>query len=100
MTPLVEKYYSGIRSSQIASSETTRYKWKFASKLDREQLETIKDSVDSLTNKELKSAAGASSTAAESQSTKRRVLGPTMPPPGVGIGIRGPGDDEGMIQLF
>ncbi|RUS22459.1 hypothetical protein BC937DRAFT_89024 [Endogone sp. FLAS-F59071] len=93
---LDKKYYSGIRSSQIASSDTTRYKWKFASKIDREQLETVKDSVDSLTNKELKSATGTSSAAAESQSTKRRVLGPTMPPPSVGIGIRGPGDDEDM----
>ncbi|RUP49442.1 hypothetical protein BC936DRAFT_142500 [Jimgerdemannia flammicorona] len=93
---LDKKYYSGIRSSQITAADTTRYKWNFAQNLNRKELETIKDSVDSLTNKEIKDKAVAVTPASSSSTVapKRRVLGPAMPPPVGGLGEDEDMDDE------
>ncbi|KAI8048931.1 uncharacterized protein B0P05DRAFT_582105 [Gilbertella persicaria] len=46
---LEEKYYKGLNSSQLDSSDTTRYKWSFAKNLDKMEMDSIKDSVDSMT---------------------------------------------------
>ncbi|KAI8967497.1 hypothetical protein BDF20DRAFT_829275, partial [Mycotypha africana] len=68
---LKEKYYQGFNSSaQLEASESTRYKWAFANKLNKFELDTVRDSVDSMTSK-----------GAASPSIKRRAapLGPALP---------------------
>ncbi|CAG8541789.1 14609_t:CDS:2 [Racocetra fulgida] len=49
---LNKKYYDGMRSSQLTSSETTRYKWKHlkVNQHELDELDTIKHSVDRQTN--------------------------------------------------
>ncbi|KAG2221024.1 hypothetical protein INT45_009273 [Circinella minor] len=47
---LEEKYYKGINSSQLQSSDSTGYRWSFAKKLDLFEQDRIRDNVDSLTN--------------------------------------------------
>lgn len=48
--PYVEKYYDGIRSSQVDKSDKTRYKWNI--KANTDELEAIKNTVDRQTNKQ------------------------------------------------
>ncbi|ORY92066.1 hypothetical protein BCR43DRAFT_446196 [Syncephalastrum racemosum] len=45
------KYYKGINSTQLASSDTTSYKWAFAKELDTNQQDRIRDSVDTMTGR-------------------------------------------------
>ncbi|KAF7726610.1 hypothetical protein EC973_008574 [Apophysomyces ossiformis] len=73
---LEEKYYKGLNSAQLSSADTTRYKWAFAKKLDQYELDTIRDSVDSLTSK-----SGSSPTVGAESRGRRRNVGPAMPPP-------------------
>ncbi|KAL0084330.1 hypothetical protein J3Q64DRAFT_1129543 [Phycomyces blakesleeanus] len=68
---LQEKYYKGLSSAQLASSDTTRYKWKFASKVDQYELDTIRDSVDTMTSRGVVKD--------ESNKGRRRNVGPAMP---------------------
>ncbi|KAI9269308.1 hypothetical protein BDA99DRAFT_558055 [Phascolomyces articulosus] len=66
---LEEKYYKGMNSTQLSSSDTTGYRWSFAKKLDQHEQDRIRDNVDSLTN------------AAGSNKGKRRNVGPAFPAP-------------------
>ncbi|KAG9298430.1 hypothetical protein G9A89_008694 [Geosiphon pyriformis] len=95
---LDKKYYEGIRSSQISSAESTRYKWKM--NINQDELETVKNSVDRLTNIKFPTevrarvgegggggGGGGSSSVGVSvgdndapKEAKRRMIGPTMPP--------------------
>ncbi|KAI9004813.1 hypothetical protein CLU79DRAFT_782670 [Phycomyces nitens] len=68
---LQEKYYKGLTSAQLASSDTTRYKWKFASKVDQYELDTIRDSVDTMTSR--------GAVKEMSNKGRRRNVGPAMP---------------------
>ncbi|KAI8347633.1 hypothetical protein EDC96DRAFT_521102 [Choanephora cucurbitarum] len=71
---LEEKYYKGLNSTQLDASDSTRYKWSFAKHLDKMEMDSIRDSVDSMTGlsrgEDRLKIAG-----------KRRAqaLGPTMP---------------------
>ncbi|KAI8364963.1 hypothetical protein BD560DRAFT_163775 [Blakeslea trispora] len=71
---LEDKYYKGLNSTQLDSSDSTRYKWSFAKNLDKMEMDSVRDSVDSLTGlsrgEDRLRAAG-----------KRRthISGPTMP---------------------
>ena len=38
-----------MNSSQLESSDTTNYKWSFAEKLDKFEMDSVRDSVDSMT---------------------------------------------------
>ncbi|RKP27983.1 hypothetical protein SYNPS1DRAFT_26392 [Syncephalis pseudoplumigaleata] len=46
------KYYSGIRSSQLASSELTKYQWGFAKNMNQDEVLAVRDTVDTATNSE------------------------------------------------
>ncbi len=46
------KYYSGIAPEQQVSHERTRYKWKFAEKLDQVQMGQLRDEVEKDTHKQ------------------------------------------------
>ncbi|KAG1224012.1 hypothetical protein G6F68_020206 [Rhizopus microsporus] len=39
-----------VCSAQLDSSDSTRYKWSFAKNLDKMEMNSIRDSVDSLTS--------------------------------------------------
>jgi hypothetical protein len=68
---LDEKFYKGMNSTQLGSSDTTRYKWSFAKKLDRMEMDSVCDSVDSMTGQ----------TRGEDKLKRRaNAAGPTMPP--------------------
>ena len=65
-----------MSSAQLGSSDTTRYKWSFAKKLNQFDLDSVRDNVDSMTNQSRgddKVAAG-----------RRRNVGPSMPTNTVG----------------
>ncbi|KAI9362253.1 hypothetical protein BD770DRAFT_382247 [Pilaira anomala] len=65
------KFYQGMNSTALTSSDTTRFKWSFAKKLDQMEMDTVRDSVDSMT----------ALSRGEDKLKKRRVaVGPTMPP--------------------
>lgn len=66
---LDEKFYKGMNSTQLGSSDTTRYKWSFAKKLDKMEMDSVRDSVDSMTAQ-----------SRGEDKLKRRAAGPTMPP--------------------
>ncbi|CAG8628661.1 6072_t:CDS:2, partial [Ambispora leptoticha] len=93
---LDKKYYDGIRSSQVDSAESTRYKWKI--NINQDELEQVKSSVDRQTNVKFDAefrahigvsggdngySAGSTMTRAEKSKDvkKRPIIGPTMPPP-------------------
>ncbi|CDS09705.1 hypothetical protein LRAMOSA02382 [Lichtheimia ramosa] len=66
---LEEKYYRGINSAQLSSTDNTGYKWSFAKKLDQHELDTVRDSVDTMTG------------GGRSSSQRRRTpAGPSRPP--------------------
>lgn len=44
-----DKYYKGMNSSRLESSDTTRYKWSFAKNVDKNELDSVRDKVDSMT---------------------------------------------------
>ncbi|KAL7311184.1 hypothetical protein PS15m_008972 [Mucor circinelloides] len=69
---LDEKLYKGLNSAQLESSDTTRYKWSFAKNLNKMEMDTIRDNVDSMTSQ---------SRGDDRLSGKRRAqaVGPTMP---------------------
>ncbi|KAI9485918.1 MAG: hypothetical protein EXX96DRAFT_547017 [Benjaminiella poitrasii] len=70
---LDEKFYKGMNSAQLDSSDTTRYKWSFAKKLDNQwELDTIRDNVESMTGTSMDD---------KRVNSKRRALpvGPAMP---------------------
>ncbi|KAG2190087.1 hypothetical protein INT46_003739 [Mucor plumbeus] len=69
---LDEKLYKGLNSAQLESSDTTRYKWSFAKNLNKMEMDTIRDNVDSMTSQ---------SRGDDRVTGKRRVqaVGPTMP---------------------
>ncbi|KAI7823507.1 hypothetical protein BC939DRAFT_410924 [Gamsiella multidivaricata] len=84
---LDESYYKGIRSSQLSSKDTTKYKWKFTKKInqaDLDKVEAIKDSIDTMTNvrfaQEVNRITGKATPSGPSSAAPARVLGPTMPP--------------------
>ncbi|KAF9549148.1 hypothetical protein EC957_004787 [Mortierella hygrophila] len=103
---LDESYYKGVRTSQIPTNSMTKYQWKFAKTIDKSDLnkvESIKDSIDTMTNvrfaHEVGRLTGVSSASALESGTgsgsaagARRTLGPSMPPPvaGASIGPRRP----------
>lgn len=69
---VVEKLYKGLNSAQLESSDTTRYKWSFAKNLNKMEMDTIRDNVDSMTSQ---------SRGDDRVAGKRRAqaVGPTMP---------------------
>ncbi|CEP11356.1 hypothetical protein [Parasitella parasitica] len=69
---LEEKLYKGLNSAQLESSDTTRYKWSFAKNLNKMEMDTVRDNVDSMTSQ---------SRGDDRISGKRRAqaIGPTMP---------------------
>ncbi|KAG0167190.1 hypothetical protein DFQ28_005687 [Apophysomyces sp. BC1034] len=71
---LEEKYYKGLNPAQLSSSDTTRYKWAFAKKLDQHELDTIRDSVDTLTSR-----TGSGPSVGVENRGRRRNVGPAMP---------------------
>ncbi|CAG8738285.1 2016_t:CDS:2, partial [Cetraspora pellucida] len=88
---LNKKYYDGMRSSQLTSSETTRYKWKHL-KINQDELETIKNSVDRQTNVKFASEVQLRSSGIRNDKPKK-IIGPSMPP------VRGSADyNEDMDQ--
>lgn len=103
---LLESYYKGVRTSQIPSKSMTKYQWKFTKTIDKADLnkvESIKDSIDTMTNvrfaHEIGRLTGVSSASALDTSSGsgtgagvKRTLGPSMPPPSAvaSIGPRRP----------
>ncbi|KAI1296373.1 hypothetical protein EDD11_007359 [Mortierella claussenii] len=89
---LDESYYKGIRSSQMASKDLTKYQWGFAKKIDKvdqSKVEAIRDSIDTMTNtrfaQEVSRITGKSTATASPyvDTTSRRTPGPSLPPPSV-----------------
>jgi len=76
---LREKYYKGMNSSSVEPSTRTKYKWNFASKLDPIELGSIRDTVDSDTNKDLLNMRR--SNARADTKPPPQVLGPLAGPP-------------------
>ncbi|CAG8743712.1 9968_t:CDS:2 [Rhizophagus irregularis] len=76
---LDKKYYDGIRSSQLTSSETTRYKWKNL-KINQDEIDTIKHSVDRQTNTNFAMEVQMRSGNNKIDTTSKRSIGPIMPP--------------------
>ncbi|KAG0004236.1 hypothetical protein BGZ79_009902 [Entomortierella chlamydospora] len=88
---LDESYYKGIRTSQMQSKDLTKYQWRFAKKIgkdDQNKVEAIRDSIDTMTNTRFaqevsrltgKSTASGSDPTAGSSAPKR-TLGPSLPP--------------------
>lgn len=68
---LEAKFYQGLNSTQLSSSDTTRFKWGFAKSLDQSELDTVRDSVDSMT----------ALSRGEDKLKRRANVGPAMPPP-------------------
>lgn len=69
LTWIIEKYYKGINSAQLSSTDNTGYKWSFAKKLDQHELDSVRDSVDTMTG------------GGRSSSQRRRTpAGPSRPP--------------------
>ncbi|CAO3693295.1 unnamed protein product [Rhizopus microsporus] len=68
---LEDKYYKGMNSSQLESSDTTNYKWSFAEKLDKFEMDSVRDSVDSMT--------GQSRGEDRMSRGQRRNVGPSLP---------------------
>lgn len=114
---IIESYYKGVRTSQIPTKSMTKYQWKFAKTIDKADLnkvESIKDSIDTMTNVRFAHEVGrltgvSSASALESGAGSgsapgaKRTLGPSMPPPAAGasIGPRRPMTaDEGKKHLF
>ncbi|KAI9279664.1 hypothetical protein BY458DRAFT_532120 [Sporodiniella umbellata] len=69
---LKSKYYKGLNPSHLESSDSTRYKWSFAKNLDKMEMDTIRDSVDSMTSRN-------SGDDKLRESGKRRNVGPALP---------------------
>lgn len=68
---LDKKFYKGMNSTQLESSDSTRYKWSFAKNLNKMEMDTVRDNVDSLT---------ALSRGEDKLKSKRRAnVGPSMP---------------------
>lgn len=68
---LDKKFYKGMNSTQLDSSDTTRYKWSFAKNLDKMEMDSIRDNVDSMT---------ALARGEDKLASKRRAnVGPSMP---------------------
>lgn len=68
---LDKKFYKGMNSTQLDSSDTTRYKWSFAKNLNKMEMDTIRDNVDSMT---------ALARGEDKLKLKRRAnVGPSMP---------------------
>ncbi|KAF9908791.1 hypothetical protein EC991_009494 [Linnemannia zychae] len=91
---LDESYYKGVRSSQIPTKSMTKYQWKFTKTIDKadlRQVESVKDSIDTMTNIRFANEVGrltgkTSASALETGSGSgaagaKRVLGPSVPPP-------------------
>lgn len=60
-----------MNSSQLESSDTTNYKWSFAEKLDKFEMDSVRDSVDSMT--------GQSRGEDRMSRGQRRNVGPSLP---------------------
>ncbi|KAI8328992.1 hypothetical protein BC941DRAFT_385149 [Chlamydoabsidia padenii] len=71
---LEDKYYKGINSAHVASSDTTSYKWSFAKNVDTDELTYIKDKVDSMTSR------GSSNPGGSNSGGRRANVGPSLPP--------------------
>lgn len=68
---LEPKFYQGLNSTQLSSSDTTRFKWGFAKTLNQMEMDTVRDSVDSMT----------ALSRGEDKLKRRANVGPTMPGP-------------------
>ncbi|KAI8371540.1 uncharacterized protein BYT42DRAFT_580631 [Radiomyces spectabilis] len=75
---LDDKFYAGVNSTQLTSSDTTRYKWGFAKTLNQHEQDRIRDSVDTMTNRDKNTDRHSGS----SSSIRRPRAGPAMLPPG------------------
>ncbi|KAI9594718.1 hypothetical protein BDF19DRAFT_443426 [Syncephalis fuscata] len=86
---LDQKYYTGIRSSQLNSSDLTKYKWSFATKVNQDEVLAIRDTVDTATNSERMARDFAQKTQGHRESNRIDTpdkkgrqphgIGPTMP---------------------
>ncbi|KAG2197393.1 hypothetical protein INT47_005646 [Mucor saturninus] len=72
---LEAKFYQGLNSTQLSSSDTTRFKWGFAKSLDQSELDSVRDSVDSMT----------ALSRGEDKLKRRANVGPSMPPPSMPV---------------
>lgn len=78
---LKNKFYEGIRSSQIPRHDSTRHQWGFSKKLNESELESIRDSVDSATY------SNKGTNPSHNESSSRRVLGPKLPSTGFELAV-------------
>ncbi|KAI8058524.1 hypothetical protein BDF22DRAFT_739937 [Syncephalis plumigaleata] len=74
---LDDKYYSGIRSSQLASSDLTKYQWGFAKKMNQEEVLAVRDNVDTATNSERVARDLAQRTQGHRDTSRSETLGMT-----------------------
>ncbi|XP_062510640.1 pre-mRNA-splicing factor CWC22 homolog [Corticium candelabrum] len=79
---LNKKYYEGIPVSELQKTVRTRYKWKFASKLDDFEQDTIRDSVITCTagNSKVENLLFSTGKPTVEKSQVRGPIGPTLPP--------------------
>lgn len=75
------KFYRGLNSTQLTSSDSTRFKWSFAKKIDQSELDSVRDSVDSMTalsrgEDKLKSRVQSQG---QGEPKRRANVGPTLP---------------------
>ncbi|KAI7887746.1 uncharacterized protein EV154DRAFT_426859, partial [Mucor mucedo] len=66
---------SDLNSTQLSSSDTTRFKWGFAKSLDQSELDSVRGSVDSMT----------ALSRGEDKLKRRANVGPSMPPPSMPV---------------
>ncbi|KAI9248945.1 hypothetical protein EDC94DRAFT_624467 [Helicostylum pulchrum] len=69
------KFYKGLNSTQLTSSDSTRFKWSFAKSLDRSELDSVRDTVDSMTAL----SRGEDKLKDKLKDKRRANVGPTMP---------------------
>eukprot|EP00741_Cyanophora_paradoxa_P004889 tig00000849_g4744.t1 len=72
---LPPKYYAGIRETGVDAAERTRYKWGFAKNVDAHQLASVRDTIDTDTNKAAQLGSGAPRAAASGTGTNNVPLG-------------------------
>ncbi|KAI9304204.1 hypothetical protein BJ944DRAFT_164014, partial [Cunninghamella echinulata] len=78
---LDEKYYKGINSTRLDSSDSTSYKWAFAKNLDTQEIDYIKDKVDSMTSRrgDNKEPINKGSSSSSNSGKRRSNVGPSLP---------------------
>ncbi|KAL1921315.1 uncharacterized protein VTP21DRAFT_11031 [Calcarisporiella thermophila] len=81
---LDKKYYVGISSTQLPVSATTSYKWKFAKNINQDELDQIRDSVDTMTNSSKVKLGDAKLREKDISLSSKPVIGPSLPAGNIG----------------